>query len=518
MAMELIKENIECDQFLGEQTIDNVIKEEYVIPDTQPDVKKILMLDSKPKILNKEVMQNKVYVEGEIKYNVLYLARGEESNEVFNVVYKKEFSTYIDMNTAKVDMDCSVECNIQHIECKIINERKISIEGIVELNSAIYKKNEFEIIKDVDSFEDIQLLKNPSFIDKIIGKASGELISKAHIQVPMDKPEIGKILNCDVIVHKSDVKLLESKVQVEAFTQVKILYKAAGSREMYNLEDDIFISKEIECDDVDEFMDSNTEFMVDYIECNIMQDDLGENRVLDVEALIKCETKVMHKEEIDMIEDTYSPSSMLKMDKKSYEINMMLGHNTVDTIIRENIDVDNKLKPVEVIMVTGKTSITDKKIVEDKVIVEGLLNVDVLYKTDDDDEYVAMINEDIPFSCGVDVSGAKIDMECTTKVYLENLEAGIEAGTIAIKAIAKVYAKVNYITHKEFLVDIVTVEDEIIEKKASITIYIVQDGDTLWKIAKKYCATVESLIKINELENENVMVGEKMIIPGRAII
>lgn len=519
MAMELIKENIEYEQLLGEQTVENMIKEEYVIPDVQPDVKKILMVDAKPKIVNKEVMQNKVYVEGKIKCNVLYLASGEENSEIFNVVYTKEFSTYIEMNGAKADMGCSLECNIEHMECNIINERKIAIEGIMELKLGVYKKYEFNVIKDVDSFEDIQLLKNPCTIDKVAGKASGELVSKAHIQVPMDKPEIGKVLSCDVIVHKGDAKLQEGKVQIEAFTKVKVLYKATGSRELCSLEEDVFVSEELEFPNVDQFMENSSEFVVEDIEFNVKEDDLGENRIVDVEALVKCNTKIMHKEEIDMIEDAYSPSRMLKMDKKGYELNTMLGHNINETIIRENIELDNNMpKPVEVIMSIGKVSVTDKKIVEDKVVMEGLLNVNVLYKTSDEDRYVATLNEEIPFNCNVDVAGAKIDMECIVKAHLENLEAVVEAGTIAVKGVARVYARVNYITHKEFLVDIVPLEDEVVKKRASITIYVVQDGDTLWKIAKRYCATVEDLVKVNELENENIMVGQKLLIPGRAII
>jgi len=519
MAMELIKENIEYEQLLGEQTVDNMIKEEYVIPDVQPDVKKILMVDAKPKIVSKEVMQNKVYVEGRVKCNVLYLASVEENNEIFNVVYTKDFSTYIDMNGAKPDMSCSLECDIEHMECNIINERKISIEGIVQLKLGVYNKYEFDVIKDVDDLDNIQLLKNPCIIDKVIGNVNGELISKAHIQVPMDKPEIDKILSCDVTVHKGDAKLKEGKVEVEAFTKIKVLYKAAENRELCSLEEDVFISEELDCPNADQFMENSLEFVVDDIEFDIKENDLGENRIVDVEALVKCYVKVMHKEEVDMIEDAYSPSKVLRMDKKGYELNTILGHNINEIIIKENIELENNMpKPVEIIMSTGKISVTDKRIVEDKVIVEGLLNVNVLYKTSDDDKYVATVSEDIPFNCSVEVSGAKIDMECITKAYLENLEASIEAGTIAIKGIARVYARVNYVTHKEFLVDIVTLEDEVVKKKASITIYVVQDGDTLWKIAKRYYTTIEDLININELSSDNIMPGQKLIIPGRAVI
>ena len=151
MAMELIKESIEYNQLLGKEIIDNVVKEEYVIPDIQPDVEKILMLDAKPKITSKEVMQNKVYIEGQMICNVLYLATVDEGKEIFNVIYTKDFSTYADMDGAKADMDCTLDCNIEHIECNIINERKIVIEGIIQIEAAVYKKYEFEVIKDVDS-------------------------------------------------------------------------------------------------------------------------------------------------------------------------------------------------------------------------------------------------------------------------------------------------------------------------------------------------------------------------------
>ncbi|ABK62530.1 DUF3794 and LysM peptidoglycan-binding domain-containing protein [Clostridium novyi] len=517
MAMELIKESIEYNQLLGKEIIDNVVKEEYVIPDIQPDVEKILMLDAKPKITSKEVMQNKVYIEGQMICNVLYLATVDEGKEIFNVIYTKDFSTYADMDGAKADMDCTLDCNIEHIECNIINERKIVIEGIIQIEAAVYKKYEFEVIKDVDSLDDIQLLKNPSSIDKIVARPTGELLSKAHIQVPMDKPEIGKVLNCDVRVHKSDVKLLEGKIQVEAFTQIQVLYKAADSKELCTLKEDIYVNDEVECLDVTEFMQSNTEFVIDDVSFDVKEDDLGENRIIDLEALIKSETKIISKEQIDMIEDAYSPSKMLKMDKKAYDLNAMLGQNNTEIMVKENIDV-NGAKPTEVIMALGNMFITDKKIVEDKVLVDGLLNVNILYKTEDEQDNIAVISEEIPFSAGVDVPGSKIDMECIAKVSLENLEAGVEAGTIAIKALGKVYSNVNYITHKEFLVDIEPLEDEVVDKKASITIYVVQDGDTLWKIAKRYCTTVEDLIKINGLESENINVGDKMIIPGRAII
>ena len=56
------------------------------------------------------------------------------------------------------------------------------------------------------------------------------------------------------------------------------------------------------------------------------------------------------------------------------------------------------------------------------------------------------------------------------------------------------------------------------EQKASVIIYSVDKGDTLWKLAKKYNTTIEELVKINDIENpEIIIIGQKLIIPGRAI-
>lgn len=48
----------------------------------------------------------------------------------------------------------------------------------------------------------------------------------------------------------------------------------------------------------------------------------------------------------------------------------------------------------------------------------------------------------------------------------------------------------------------------------SIIIYFVKPGDTLWKIAKKFRSTVENIVKINEIEDENkIYVGQQLFIP-----
>lgn len=517
MSIDLVKENIECEQLLDENFCDTIVKAEYVIPDTHPDVSSILVLNASPVITNQEVMQDKVFIEGKIEFNVLYLTEEEEKKTVYSVNYTGDFSNYVEIPGAEHTMSCDSSCYIEHMDCMVVNERKVQIEGIVKLKAEVYKNYNFEVVKDMEGQENIQMLKNPATLDKIMGKVSGNLIAKTEIQIPSEKLQIGDILKIDTLIHKKDVNVLDDKIQVSASVLIKLMYRGKDTGEIVMVEDDVPVEKEIELKGVMPSMDSFTDFIMDGLEYNVREDDLGEDRIVEIEALVKSNTKVMYKEDMDIIEDAYSPNSLMKIDKKDYELNVIHGQNTVENMVKSNIELGDNERLQNIYMCNGDVCITDKKIVEDKVIVEGVVNVKALYSNSDGD--IKKANEEIPFTCPVDVPGSKIDMQCVAKVSVDSINAEIEVNTIAVKAILEVYARVNYVTHKEFLVNVDNLDGKMPDKKASLTIYVVQNGDTLWKIAKRYFSTIENLVKLNDIEDaDNIKIGDKLLIPGRAII
>ena len=58
--MEVIKEKIQTQKLLKEDKSIIVLKEEYLIPDTHQDVENVLMIDTKPFIISKEVVKDKM--------------------------------------------------------------------------------------------------------------------------------------------------------------------------------------------------------------------------------------------------------------------------------------------------------------------------------------------------------------------------------------------------------------------------------------------------------------------------
>ena len=50
------------------------------------------------------------------------------------------------------------------------------------------------------------------------------------------------------------------------------------------------------------------------------------------------------------------------------------------------------------------------------------------------------------------------------------------------------------------------------EKGPGIIGYIVQEGDELWDLAKRYSTTVEGIKEVNELESDEIKAGKKILI------
>ena len=517
-SIDVIKENVQFEQLLRESNSNTVLKDEYLIPDTHPDVQEILNVEARPMITNKELIGDKIVIEGKVEYTVIYLAK-EDGLVVNSVNYNQGFTNNIDLNQGESKVICEAECNVEHIEAHIMNERKISIQGIIGVYWELYKSKEFEFVKDIEGSAEVEALKKTETINKINATEDLELVGKATIRVGMDKPQISKILKCSLMLHKKEIKIIEDRIYLGCYCKLNILYKGDDSKEVIPLEDDIYLSKEEELSGITSDMIPTVAYGIANNDMILEEDDLGEVRIINDEFVVKASIKIFSKENIDAIKDAYSTKCSLALQKDEHEVGILHGVNNSESIIKHNIQLkENNPRPDQIICSSGTTILTDKQVVKDRIIVEGILKANILYKTTDEERYLANIKAEIPFSAAIDIFGADESMKSIVKGSLENIEASIEGNTIAIKAVVVLSGKILYEMNKEFISDIIEEEGEVPEKKASITIYVVGDNDDLWNLAKKYNTTIDKLVKINKIENpEHIEVGQKLIIPGRAI-
>ena len=80
----------------------------------------------------------------------------------------------------------------------------------------------------------------------------------------------------------------------------------------------------------------------------------------------------------------------------------------------------------------------------------------------------------------------------------------------------KIKLVVTVIADKEENINSVTkleITDEEVPRMPSVVVYFVKPGDTLWNIAKKFRSTVEYIMEVNNLNNEIIYPGQRLLIP-----
>ena len=125
MDFEIVKENLTIKQNLETIGKDVVLEQDYILPDIKPDIISVLCSNGNVFVSKREIINNKVKLEGGVNLFITYLADSGE-NRVLNpeIIFSELF------DTTKGDDESSILENIKikRIEVKVLNERKISIK------------------------------------------------------------------------------------------------------------------------------------------------------------------------------------------------------------------------------------------------------------------------------------------------------------------------------------------------------------------------------------------------------
>lgn len=509
------KQKINYEGKMLEGVNEYTVKGEYLIPDTHPDVNNVLMIDVKPRINSTEAFTDKIFVEGEIVYTIIYVAKDEDKNNTYNVSYSDKFNLYVETFGLKKENLYNVEVEVMNINSTLLNERKVGIEGVLKFKSTSNEVLELDLICDLEDQDDVQLLMKDMEFCEIKNNLVEEISSESILNVPMDKPAISKILACDSLIYKTECKLSENKVSFNAYCKVKVLYKGLGSDDICYFEQDIYLNKESDFEDVSPEMIGIDNWNLSQFEYMIDEDESGESRIINVFVNLNCDLKLINKTTVSVIDDAYSKNSLVNLVKNTYKMNFLECSNDLDIIVKDNID--SVESPLSVIYTDGTCILNNKKLVEGKVVADGVVKVNIIYKSSVNENEFLSVSKDIPFTTYFEDESIKIDMEALVKCNLESIDAFVEAKTIGVKAVVNVKMYVNSEVKKDILVDIYKTQEENTAKDSSVIIYIVGEEDTLWSIAKKYCVSVEDICRINDITQEENISGSKLLIPSKAI-
>ena len=506
MAMKLSKNNLCINQIVGQKNEKITVEGDEIVPDVKPDVLSIVSANGNICMYKKEIQDGKIKLDGSINSYVIYIADDENSSmRALNTSI--DFSRTIDMKEIKSNMQLECRSELTNIECKILNGRKVSLKANVQLAVTAYSNENVEYIDSIEDRSDMQLLNEKVNINSLIGNGSTKVYAKDTVAID-NVDNLSEIIKVGISLENKENKISYNKVLTKADAVFKIMYLTDDGR-INTVNATIPVMGFIDMQDVNEENLCDVSYELKNI---LVKPNNVEEHSMHVEAEIEVFCFVYKQHEINMIQDLYSKTAEIKYTKKTMKV--IIDKNEINETFnmrkQEKIEEirQNKIYDVEV-----RTTIINNQVEDGRVNYQGELNLTFIYE-EEHSSRINVKNVIEPFEFAVTSSNITNKSKIETNINLVKKDFVVMSdNTIDIKI--DLNFKLNVIKEGEIsLIESIN-ETEVKNRESfSIVIYYTKVGDTLWKIAKRFGSTVDEIVKVNSIENPDVIIpGEQLFIP-----
>lgn len=517
MSNDIVREKITLDQNIGEETTQILLEGDIIVPDIKPDMSVILQADSEINIERTEVSSDRINYIGKLNIQVLYIAKGSEK-PVHTISITAPVDDFINIEGVTKDAWVEVKSDIQNIDYNMINDRKINYRAVVDITVNATTSEVHEVVVNIDGLPSSQQQKVNLMLNNNVTNRADRFIIKDELTVPAGKPNIREILQTNIEVANQDVRVGNERVNVSGDLIVTTLYKGDTDQSILEFtEHEVPFNGSIDISEAREDMFADVILSIQDKYIQVVADDDGEDRVIELEVAMGANVKVSAQENIEILEDAYSINKDIEFDKSLIKYPCLVCRNKNQSNIKEVVQLDSACpNMLQIFRVKGKAHLDDIKVISDKVITEGIIETDILYIAKSDDTPLYSYKTMIPYRQVIETKGATSGMSVNIDISVDHITFNMLSDneidlrfTITFNTVVSKTMEAYMIKDIQFI----DMEKEILDSMPSIVVYVVQKGDTIWKIAKRYNTSVEEIVGLNDIENPDVIYpGQKLLI------
>ena len=241
----------------------------------------------------------------------------------------------------------------------------------------------------------------------------------------------------------------------------------------------------------------------------------GQMRELDLDVVLDLDIRLYEEKEEMLLKDIYSNSCQITPEKNEMGYDRLIARNVCRLRIGEKIHLGQQERILQICHTQGSIQLDEAEPQENSLLIEGVLDVTILYLTSDDQAPVQPAVEQIPFKCTAEARGIREDSVYQLDAGLEQLTAVMMGGDmVEIKAVAVLDFLVLQPVKEQVITGISSgpLDLKKLQELPGIAGYIVQPGDSLWMIAKKFHTTISHIISANELADEEIKAGQRLLL------
>lgn len=512
--MEIITDNIYMNKVKNRNTYQMTLDDDFIVSDSKPDVDKIIRRQGEIIIDEYKIHGEKVDVRGRLKCTLLYISN-YENGSLHSIVETLPFNEMINMPNIDNNSVVTVIGELEDLTINIINSRKISIKGLVSLHIKEEEMYGKKAIIEVSKDDKLETRSKSIDLSQMIVNKKDIFRIKEDILLQSSKKNIEEILYYDTCIVNCNTRVLDEKIGIKGDLVVFVVYSSEDD-EYECLEKEIPFSGEIELTEANEDMLCDIDVNIAERNISVKPDDDGENRIIDIDITLDLAIKLYQEGTIQVLEDIYSNIQCITpiMDSAEY-VKLFLKNNTTFKLSEKVILLEENRDILQVCNSIANVKLDEVSIVKDGISVEGVLEINVLYISNDDSKPLNATDVIIPFSHVIEVKDINEKCEYDIKTHVEQINIIMLSGAeieikVAINIDTIVFEKreetiMANINEREF-------SKEELKNMKSMVGYLVKDGDSLWSVAKRFYTTVDMLKEINKIVDRDIKKGDRLLI------
>ena len=264
------------------------------------------------------------------------------------------------------------------------------------------------------------------------------------------------------------------------------------------------------------------EGMIPFITVRLVHKDLevspdadGEMRELTADAVMELDIRLYEEQQTELLSDLYALDREIVLDTGEACFDTIAARNLVKTRIQEKLSLAGNKRILQICHCDGDLKLDEVQVKEDGLHIYGVLEVQLLYLTADDGAPVSAASEVLPFHMIAEVQGLKEDCIYQTAPGLEQISAVMLGGdAVELKAVISVDVLILQPVCEPVILEVREEprDKEKLKNMPGIVGYVVQPGDTLWKLARTFHTSVEEIMETNHLTESRIDPGDRLIL------
>lgn len=469
---------------------------DVIVPDSKPDILKVLQLSARPKVTSCETKNGRVSVTGTITYNILYLADDEEKC-IKAITSSCEFSNVVREDAISENMLTFVDVDVSELNCNVANCRKLTLKASLCMSLQVYSCYNLDLVSEIEG----ACIKSRQISSSTIcAHAQSTSILTDSFPLASGKSPVKEILKTDGVITDSEIKIIDDKAILKGNLRITVLYKSELKTEYAQSE--IPFAHIVEAEGIRE--DMNAEYCVRLcgIDASPSTNSDGQMCVIDFSADLYFRVIARCTYSAKCVVDAFKPHGKLECKHTP------VASQYIDTTIKRNVDIREKITlPDSFPAISSVYQVVVRPFVEncsadgESLRTSGYAEVYILYLSDDESSPVYSYKTNVDFSSTCESPGCMITpvSDCTMK----NMSYTISSDNcVEVRATLDVTVQCIRTCELEAVYDVSELE-YVPEKRPGIIVSCVCSGRKLWDIAKEYCVHPDNILKANALESED---------------